>query len=72
LLDADRDQLPHRLRQMIALLKDFPIDFESLLESLIFWNDDRKRTQTRWAREFYRKAQSGIEVNESCHEGNTP
>lgn len=72
LLDADRDQLPHRLRQMIALLKDFPIDFESSLEGLVFWNDGRKRTQNRWARDFYRKLQNRIEVNESCHEENTP
>ena len=30
LLDADTDQLLHRLRQMIALLKDQPIDFDAL------------------------------------------
>ena len=53
LLDADPDQLPHRLRQMIALLGDLPIDFEALLKGLLFWNDDRKRTQNAWARDFY-------------------
>ena len=31
LLDADPDQLPHRLRQMIALLKEQAIDFDALL-----------------------------------------
>ena len=46
LLDADCEQLPHRLRQMIALLKERTIDFDILLERLLYWNDDRKRTQT--------------------------
>lgn len=54
LLDADRDQLPYRLRQMVALLKEYPIDFEELLRGLLYWNDDQKRTQNRWARDFYK------------------
>lgn len=54
LLDADRDQLPHRLRQMIALLKEQVIDFDALLKGLLYWNDDQKRTQNAWARDFYR------------------
>lgn len=54
LLDADRDQLPHRLRQMVALLKEQVIDFDALLNGLLYWNDDQKRTQNAWARDFYR------------------
>ena len=54
LLDADREQLPHRLRQMIALLKEQTIDFDALLNGLLYWDDDRKRTQNAWARDFYR------------------
>jgi CRISPR system Cascade subunit CasB len=54
LLDADIDQLPHRLRQMIALLKEQNTDFEALLKGLLYWNDDQKRTQNAWARDFYR------------------
>lgn len=54
LLDADSDQLPHRMRQMVALFKDQAIDFEALLKGLLYWNDDRKRTQNSWARDFYR------------------
>lgn len=54
LLDADPDQLPHRLRQMMALLKDQSIDFDELLKGLLYWNDERKRTQNAWARDFYR------------------
>lgn len=54
LLDADQDQLPHRLRQMVALLKEQAVDFEALLKGLMWWNDDQKRTQNTWARDFYR------------------
>ena len=53
LLDSDRDQLPHRLRQMIALLKEQTIDFDNLLKGLLYWIDDQKRTQNTWARDFY-------------------
>lgn len=54
LLDADREQLPHRLRQMTALLGEQPIDFSALLRDLLDWNCDDKRIQNKWAREFYR------------------
>jgi CRISPR system Cascade subunit CasB len=54
ILDADADQLPHRLRQMVTLLQDYPLDFEAILEGLLYWNDPRKRTQNQWARDFYR------------------
>lgn len=54
LLDADTDQLPHRLRQMIALLKEQSIDFEELLTGLLYWNDEQKRTQNGWGRDYYR------------------
>lgn len=62
LLDADNNQLPHRLRQMIALLKDHPIDFDALLTGLIYWNDDQKRTQNAWARDFYRNINQETET----------
>jgi CRISPR system Cascade subunit CasB len=58
LLDSDRDQLHHRLRQMIALLKDQAIEFEDLLTGLLRWSDQRKRTQNAWARDFYRNLDS--------------
>ncbi len=54
LLDADPEQLPHRLRQMVALLNARPIDFQPLLKDLLYWNSDEKRTQNAWARAFYR------------------
>jgi CRISPR system Cascade subunit CasB len=55
LLDADPDELPYRLRQMVALLKDYNIDFRALLKDLLRWNNDRKLTQNQWARDFYQK-----------------
>lgn len=61
LLDADTDQLPHRLRQMVALLKDQAVDFDALLRGLLYWNDDAKRTQNAWARDFYRSLESESE-----------
>ncbi len=54
LLDADEEQLPHRLRQMVALLKEQPIDFQALLDDLKRWNSDTKRIQNTWAHDFYR------------------
>lgn len=54
LLDADREQLPHRLRQMVALLKEQPIDFQVLLNDLLHWNSADNRVQNAWARTFYR------------------
>lgn len=53
-LDADEEQLPHRLRQMVALLNEQPIDFQALLDDLLYWNSAEKRTQNTWARAFYR------------------
>lgn len=58
LLDADQEQLPHRLRQMVSLLKEQVIDFDDLLTRLLYWNDDLKRTQNGWARDFYRALSS--------------
>jgi CRISPR system Cascade subunit CasB len=61
LLDADSDQLSHRLRQMIALLNEQSIDFDALLNGLLFWNDDQKRTQNALARDFYRTMNTELE-----------
>lgn len=54
LLDADREQLPNRLRQMVALLGEQSIDFDALLTDLLYWNRNDKRVQNAWARDFYR------------------
>ena len=62
LLDSDQDQLSHRLRQMLDLLKEYPINFEALLADLLYWSDDRKRTQNAWARDFYKNLQDDRET----------
>lgn len=53
-LNADSSQLPYHLRQLVLLLKKYPIDFKKLLEDLPHWNDEKKWCQNAWAREFYR------------------
>lgn len=70
LLDADRDQLPHRLRQMVSLLKEQSIDFAHLLKGVIFWNDEQKRTQNAWARDFYRNLIQEMETGPTSQEEN--
>lgn len=63
LLDADNDQLPHRLRQMISLLKDFTLDFESLLLDILRWDNDQKTIQIQWARDFYKELNTDSSAN---------
>ncbi|MFH1798080.1 MAG: type I-E CRISPR-associated protein Cse2/CasB [Candidatus Omnitrophota bacterium] len=63
LLDSDTDQFAYRLRQMMALLKEQSIDYELLLTGLLDWNDDRKRTQNAWARDFYQDTSNKTELN---------
>jgi len=56
LIDADSDQLPHRIRQLSSLLKDYPIDFGKLLEDLLRWKGEKRTTQNAWAKDFYRSS----------------
>lgn len=58
LLDADHEELPNPLRQMISLLKagGQEIDWETLLNDLINWNSADRRVQVRWAQHFYRES----------------
>lgn len=65
LLDADVDQLAHRLRQMVALLKEQPLDFGAMLEDLRHWEQQKKRTQNRWARDFYRALEPASSLPQS-------
>ncbi|AEB11722.1 type I-E CRISPR-associated protein Cse2/CasB [Marinithermus hydrothermalis] len=52
LLDADRDQITHRLRQAVGLVEG-GLDFALLLNDLIYWFYPEKTVQARWAREFF-------------------
>jgi len=57
LLDADEEQLPYRMRQMVRLLKSeegIPIYWSELLRDLLAWNCEHRPVQQKWARAFYR------------------
>jgi CRISPR system Cascade subunit CasB len=55
LLDADEEQLPNRLRQLVSLLRadGVRIHWETLLEDVLAWNHERRYVQQQWARDFY-------------------
>ena len=73
LLDADRDELPYRLRQIVRMLTtgseriSQPLDWAGLLKDLKYWNSSNRSVQTRWAKEFYR-----TKPNENQPEEETP
>lgn len=55
LLRAGRDDLHVHLRHAVRLLKsrDVPIDWQRLLDDLVYWEDDDGRVLRNWARAFY-------------------
>lgn len=66
LLDADEEQLPHRLRQVVQLLVDSPgVDIAALIDDLRWWNSPDRTVQQRWARQFYRAMQQTQSEGES-------
>lgn len=67
LLDADAEQMPHRLRQMVALLKDETLDFDTLLRDLLRWNEPHKPAQQQWARDFYRTLDAEAPADTAAH-----
>ncbi|HBR14934.1 MAG TPA: type I-E CRISPR-associated protein Cse2/CasB [Candidatus Omnitrophica bacterium] len=71
LIDADSEQLPYRLRQMVALLKEYEVDFNNLSRDLLSWNHPDKFIQIRWAREFYNQAAEENEETETTNKENT-
>lgn len=56
LLDADADELPHRLRQMVTLMSSANIapDWGTLRKDLRWWRNGERTVQQRWARSYYR------------------
>lgn len=70
LIDADSEQLPHRLRQMVALLKEYEIDFNNLSNDLLSWNDPNKFIKIRWAKEFYNQPAEKSEETEIAKKEN--
>lgn len=57
LLDADDEQLPFRLRQIVRLLDsaDIKINWPLLIKDLQHWDNPRRYIQERWARSYYAK-----------------
>lgn len=69
LLDADEEQLPYRIRQMVQLLKaedGIRIYWSELLRDLLAWNYERKPVQQKWARAFYRTVSKQTQEGEEA------
>jgi CRISPR system Cascade subunit CasB len=60
LLASDEEDLFGRLKQTVSLLKanNIPVNWYELLKNLTdhSWDDPQRRTQMKWARDFYRDA----------------
>lgn len=63
LLDADTEQLPNVLRQMISLARsaEVPVDWSRLLSDLSAWDHPDRYVQQGWARSYYQEMLGGIE-----------
>jgi CRISPR type I-E-associated protein CasB/Cse2 len=57
LLDANKGQLPHRLRQTVKFLKSgeqkIGVNWEQLLKDLLGWQHPSRFVQKQWAREYF-------------------
>lgn len=55
LLDADRAQLPFRLRQAVRFLRSnrVSVDWGQLLTDLLHWNAPSRSVQQAWARDYF-------------------
>ncbi len=55
LLDADREQLPFRLRQVISLLAahDVAVHWRRLLRDVRSWEHEDRFVQLAWARDYF-------------------
>ena len=60
LLDADKTQLPFRLRQAIHLLRSnrVKVDWPRLLTDLLRWNLPSRSVQQRWAKSYFTESQN--------------
>jgi CRISPR system Cascade subunit CasB len=60
LLNSHRDDLPHHLRRVTALLrsKEVPVNWAQLLHDLHFWDADGRYVQHAWARGFWTQDKS--------------
>ena len=65
LLNAESDELPNYLRQIIGLLKakEIAVNWEQLFKDVQFWNSDKSRVREHWARSFW--GNSGSDSNQN-------
>lgn len=72
LLDADDEQLPNRLRQMVSLMSSRGIapEWSGLRKDLLRWRTEDRWVQQKWARSYYAPASNGVppELNASPEE----
>lgn len=71
LLDADKGQLPHRLRQAVKFLKSgeqkIGVNWGQLLKDLLGWQHSSRYVQKQWAREYFALSS---DVKENAHSQN--
>lgn len=67
-LEADQDELPHRLRQMVTLIRSAGVapEWDGFYRDLLQWNHPDKYIQQRWARAFYAQERSDAEYSEKA------
>lgn len=55
LLDADDEQLPYRLRQMVRRIESLRggVNWRNLLRDLLQWNDASRKVQREWAMAYF-------------------
>jgi CRISPR system Cascade subunit CasB len=67
LLDADKTQLPFRLRQAIQFLKSkrVSVNWQRLIEDLQKWNRPSRIAQKQWARAYFALPEAPTDENTS-------
>ncbi|MDP8243567.1 MAG: type I-E CRISPR-associated protein Cse2/CasB [Candidatus Hinthialibacter antarcticus] len=67
LLNANREELPGRLRHAVSLLKSkgVGVDYAQLLDDLRWWDSDRRTVQEQWARSFWAYSKTEDQSNEN-------
>jgi len=60
LLDADEDQITHRLRQNVRLASERPFDWVQFTKDLLNWFHPDRLVQVNWARDYF----GGLESEE--------
>ena len=67
LLNAEAEDLPYYLRQIIGLLKsnDVAVNWERLFKDIQSWNSDKRFVQQKWAEQFWGNYPNNTENNQN-------